>query len=406
MNTKKNFYSVMTLVVFALLFWASTSVKKVSTTEKTYSDTKKEDENITVSYKLPVIKPTGKTTQTQIKGSTTISISIVPFEASRSVKQNRTVGYADPTKPGYDIYEVTNIPYYAVSPEAIRFKMRISNSNEDVPLELSKITFALFIDGTVWDFPEKYEKTWEKGLVSSVSPKEYIIDGPQLAGLYSAKEIMLNLSGVPTDYDKGGYVTQKEKFVWYFQSQMEDVQKDEKKTYTYETTLIEKKACAKCSGTGTDPQRYKCSTCDGKGAYVNVYDKKTYKCSKCDGSGIVYIKCGNCGGGGVLSYPKSEEAPLKSSVTWTGWSVNVKTNPPGAKVSMVDTKTGEYKSVGMSNLQSYWYSSNAKSYPIIIEYQGKSVKVLPYNPTGKEMSEIVVDFLSGAPIVKKGTKVN
>ncbi len=402
---KNNLYSVLTLIVFAILFWACAPVQKISRTEKTYSETKKQDENITVSYQLPVVKPMTKTPQTQTKGSVTISIEIAPFTATRNVKQDKTVTYADATKPGYDNYEISNIPEYKISPEAIQFNMKIRNANADVPLHLSQIAFGLFIDGTQWDFPKEFSETWEKGLVSYVAAKEYKIVGPQLAGLYTAQTIFFSLSGVPTAYDRAGNVTKKEKFEWYFDCKTETVHKDERKNYTYEATPIYKEKCQKCSGTGTDPQAYKCSYCDGKGTYVG-YDEKTYKCSTCDGSGVVYIKCGNCGGVGVIAYPKSTEAPVKSSITWTGWKVNVTTNPPGAKVSMVDTKTGEYKSVGMSNVEANWYSSDAKSYPIIIEYQGQTLKVLPYDDSGKEIPKVVVDFLSGTPTVTEGKKVN
>jgi len=407
MTTKKNFYSAATLMVFAFLFWASAPVQKISTVEKTYHETKKQDESITVSYKLPIIKPTGKTTQEQTKGSTTFNISVIPFEASRKIKQNSTVAYADANKPGFDIFEVENVPYYSVSPEKIRFKLRVSNSNEDIPLELSKITFAIFMDGTYWDFPEQYERTWEKGLVSSVSPKEYIIDGPPLNQLYSSKEIMINLSGVPTGYDKGGYVTTKEKFVWYFQCDMNDIKKDEMKTYTYETSLVETRKCAKCSGTGTDPQPYKCSTCKGNGRYVSLFDGKTYKCSKCDGSGVVYYKCENCSGKGITYHPKSQEAPIKSSVTWNGWQVDVKSIPSGATIKGMNTTTGQYGSYRCTTpCKIDWYCTSGKSCPIIVEYNGQSVKVMPYKQNGKESGAIAVDFTSGTPVVTKGKKVN
>lgn len=405
MKTKRNIYSALTLIVFALLYLGSASnVVKTSTTEKTYYETKKPNENIIVSYELPVIKPMTKTPQTQTKGSVTISIEIVPFTAVYNVKQNKTVTYADATKPGYDNYEVVSIPEYKITPEAIQFIMKIRNSNADVPLHLSQVAFGLFIDGTQWDFPTEFSDTWQKGLVSYVAAKEYKIVGPQLAGLYSAQTIFFSLSGVPTSYDGAGNVTKKEKFEWYFDCKTETVKKEVQKTYTYETTPIYKEKCQKCSGTGTDPQPYKCSSCGGKG--IVVVNKKNYKCSSCGGSGVVHYKCGNCSGIGVIAYPKSTEAPVKSSITWTGWKVEVITNPPGAKVSMVDTKTGEYKSVGMSNVEANWFSSDAKSYPIIIEYQGQMLKVLPYDDNGKEISKIVVDFLSGTPTVTEGKKVN
>lgn len=397
---------MLALVVFASLFIASSKgIQKFSRTEITYLETKKQAENIAVSYKLPVIKTTGKTTQSQTKGGVIISAEIVPFTASRMVKQDKTIAPADPNKPGYDSYEVANTPYYTISPEDIQFNVRIRN-NEAVPLKLSEVGFALIIDGTQWSFPTGYLDDWNKGMVLTGFEKAYTIKGPQLSGLYTAQVVYLLLNGVPTSYDEAGNVTKKSNFEWYFECKTEEVQKQEQRTYTYESSLIQKEQCNKCNGTGTDPQPYKCSTCDGKGTVLNVYDKKTYKCSNCSGTGKVYIKCGNCRGGGVLYYPKSKEAPIKSSITWTGWQVNVKTNPPGAKVSVVDTKTGEYSSAGLSNLTVNWYQSDQKSYPIIVEYQGQKVNILPYNEKGKETSNVEIDFSGGAPTVKKGKKVN
>jgi len=407
MKSISHFYSFLALIIFSALFIASSSgVQKMSTTEKTYYETKKPPENITVSYQLPVIKPMAKTPQTQTKGSVTISIEIVPFTVDRMVKQDKTIAPADPTQRGYDIFEVANNPSYKVLPEAIQFIMKIRNANSDVPLHLSQIAFGLFVDGTQWDFPKEFSDTWEKGLVSYVAAKEYKIVGPQLSGLYSAQIIFFSLSGVPTSYDGAGMVSKKEKFEWYFECKSEEVQKQEQRTYTYESSPIHKEQCSKCTGTGTDPQPYKCSSCDGKGSRVNIIDGKTYKCDKCSGTGKVYIKCGNCSGGGVMYYPKSNEAPIKSSLTWTGWQVSVKTNPPGAKVSVVDTKTGEYKSAGLSNLTVNWFSSDQKSYPIIVDYQGRKVNVIPYGANGKETAKVEVDFSAGTATVKKGKKVD
>ncbi len=407
MSYKKVFSSISCLLLFAFFFWASTSIKKISKEENTYRDTKKVDKSIPLSYQLPIIKPTGKTLQEQKKGSTTISVSVIPFEASRHVKQNRTVTFADITKPGYDVFEVEKIPYYAVSPEKIRFKLRVSNSNEDVPLSLNKITFSLFMDGTYWDLPEQYERTWEKGLVSSVGPKEYIIDGPPLNQLYASKEIMLNLSGVPTEYDKGGYVTKLEKFVWYFQCEMNEVQNEDKIAYSYETSLVETRKCAKCSGTGVDPANYKCSSCNGNGSSKSIIDGKYYKCSNCSGTGIVHIKCDNCYAKGVTYHPKSQQPPINSSETWNGWEVTVQTIPSGASIKIVDTKTGEYRTAKCSSPCSVdWYCTGSRKCPIIIEYNGQSVKVIPNKPNGAESGKVKVDFRGASPKILKGVLSN
>lgn len=107
-----------------------------------------------------------------------------------------------------------------------------------------------------------------------------------------------------------------------------------------------------------------------------------------------------------MSFPKSPLPKETSSISWTGWPVNVSTNPPGAIVKVVDTKTNKYYDAGTSNSTVNWYTSSSTSYPIIVEYQGKIVKVLPYNKKGKQVTKVVVDFSSSEPIVKEGSASN
>jgi len=86
--------------------------------------------------------------------------------------------------------------------------------------------------------------------------------------------------------------------------------------------------------------------------------------------------------------------------------VRIETNPPGATVSVADIETEEYKNVGVTNIEVSWFSSSSKSYPIIVQYQEKEIKVLPFTQEGKESKKIVIDFLSdNEPHVLVGQKV-
>lgn len=393
------------LVLIALIFPSCETVQRLSTTEKTYADTRSAPETFDTTYALPLIKPTAKTQQMQVKGGVTISAEIVPFAATRYVKTDRTIGYADVDKPGYDVYEITNTPFYTVMPEDIQFKIRIRN-NEAVPLKLSEVGFALIIDGTQWSFPTGYLDDWNKGLILTGFEKEYTVKGPQLKGLVNAQVVYLFLNGVPTSYNEAGNVTKKSNFEWYFECKSQEIKKSEQRTFTYETSPILREKCSSCSGIGYFEKIVSCYTCSGKGSYV--YQGKTVQCYSCYGKGIVKKTeyCQNCKGKGEISYPKSKSAPVTSSISWDGWRVNVATNPPGAKVSVVNTKTGQYESKGMSNIDLNWYSSNEKSFPILIEYQSRTVKVLPYDENGKPSSRVNVDFLGGTPNVIKGKMVN
>lgn len=401
----RNIHSALALILFALLFLASATVQKLETTERTYVDTRKPSKNITVPYNLPIVTPTAKTIQMQIKNGVTISAEIVLFDVKRYEKQEKTITYADPDKPGYDIYEVSNSPYYKVTPEQIQFKIRIRN-NEQVPLVLSQVGFSLGVDGVEFSFPTEYKEDWNKGLIMTGSEKEYNIKGPDLTGLHNAQVIRLFLNGVPTSYNEAGNITKKDNFEWFFECELKTVIKEEQRTYTYETSLIENAQCSKCSGTGTDPQAYQCPSCKGAKVTKNIFDGKMYTCSRCKGTGIVHYKCENCSGEGILYYPKSPRHQVAKSETWTGAKVQIVTTPAGAKISVVNTKTGEYESKGMSNITVDWYSSNSKSYPIIVEYQGQNIKVLPFDASGKSIFKIEIDFSSGTPIIKKGSKAN
>ncbi len=416
MKTKKNLYTLTTSLLFAVVLFTSCAPTLYESTITTYQETKKKDENIKVSYILPSIKVTGKTTQAQTKGGVTISTEIIPFSANRLIKQEKNYTYSDNKKPGYDIQEISNTPYYTVTPDDIQFKIRIRN-NEQVPLRLSEVGFAIIIDGTQWSFPSGYMDDWDKGLILSGFEKEYTIKGPQLEGLNNAQVVYLFINGVPTSYNEAGSITKKSNFEWYFECKAaETIQKDEQKTYTYEATPIHKERCNKCNGTGTDPKAYQCSSCKGSGTFVSSTDGKTYQCNTCKGTGKTYLTCNDCSGKGVISYPKSESQPIESMVTLTSWKVDVVTNPVGAKVSVAD-QNNEYTNSGNSNFNCMFYQRTTLSKktqfkkksdaePIIVDYQGKTIKVLPFDQNWKKLSKVVIDFSSGTPIITKGRKVD
>jgi RecJ-like exonuclease len=216
----------------------------------------------------------------------------------------------------------------------------------------------------------------------------------------------LFINDVPTIMDEGGNIKKRENFEWYFECKTQTVRKEDKKTYTYETKLIETKRCDKCSGTGTDPQIYKCSSCNGTGQTKNMFDGKMYTCYTCKGNGTVRYKCPDCGGAGTFSFPKSQPPRVKESVTWSGYPVDIKTIPSGASVKIIGINSGEYFAAGTTPSIVNWYSTSGKTCPIILELDGKVVKVQPtFNAKGKKNSFVTVDFTKGTPLVTGGTKV-
>ncbi len=407
MNTLKNLYTALVFFIFAFMFWASSSSKQATTnTENTYEETKKkESEPYLLTYDLPVISPTSQTTQTQKKGGVTVTCEIVPFNIAVKDKAEREVYFADPTKPGYDIFQIKHTPIAEFYPQRFKLNIKIKNNQERI-LKVRETALLMQIDGITYNVPEESLKEWYAGMIIKDGIFNYEISGPAFNSLINAKLVYLFINDVPTVMDEGGNIKKRENFEWFFVCKKQTIEKQEQITYSYESSLIETKRCDKCNGTGTDPQAYRCKSCDGTGVHKNIFDGKYYNCADCSGTGIVHYKCSDCYGAGTLSFPKSRLPKTVSSITWTDRPINVTTNPAGAIVKVVDTKTKEYKSVGTSNCTVDWYTSSSASYPIIIEYQGKTVKVLPFDIKGKELSKVEVNFFGEVPLVTKGQKVN
>lgn len=403
---KNNFYSFITLIVFISLFIASAPQKEATTsTVKTYAEvSKKSSEPINFSYEYPVIKPINGTVQTQRKGGVTITCEVIPFEVSLKERVLKSVFYADPKMPGYDIFEVARTPYASVTPEKFILNIKVKN-NQDRILKIRETALLMQVDGVNYNMPEADTKEWYAAMVIKNGEFNYRVNGPDVNNLMDAKLVYLMINDVPTIMDAAGNIKNRENFEWYFECKKETVQKQSQKTYTYETVPVETKRCERCVGKGVDPDD-KCPRCQGAGKNKNRFDGRWYDCSTCKTTGIVKQDCLACKGKGAIAFPKSQLPPETSSTSWSGWAVNVVTNPPGAVVKVVNPTSKNYYDAGTSNSSVNWTTSNSTSYPIIVEYQGKSVKVLPYDKKGKAITKVVIDFSSGQPIVKEGSLAN
>jgi hypothetical protein len=399
MKTQRHLYSALTLIVFGLLFCASASVKQISTTEKTYADTKKKSGTITVSYNLPVITPTADTKQTQTKGTVTVSCEIIPITVA--MKDNVERKIADSDQPGYDVYEVSHVPSPVITPDRFKLNIKIKNNGDRI-LKVRETALLLQVDGVQYHIPEASLTDWYGGMIIKNGEFNYTINGPDFTNLANAKLIYLFINDVPTIMDEGGNIKKRENFEWYFECKQEQQSKQVETTYTYETSPIRKERCNSCSGAGSFSNTVTCSACSGRGIVYNSYSKANVKCYSCSGNGKVIQKttCSNCSGAGELSYPLSKRPPVTSSVTYSGAVVEVVTIPTGAQVSVVNTKTGEYQYSGTANRTVNWYQTNQKQFPIIVEYNGKEVKVLPYNDKGKLIPKVVVNFTTGGTVEK------
>lgn len=418
MTTKKHIFSAITLAAFALLFWASAAQKpivRISSTDVLYEEVSRNTAPTPyeVTYEIPALKAVEQTKQDQVKGGVTVSCEVTPFEAVKTMYEEKETVTADPNKPGYDIFKVGTKARYEVKPDEVWFNIRIKN-NQDRILKLKDVAIVMLVDGVAYNIPDEAKQDWVGGMLVKGFEKTQRIRGPKISGLATDKIVYVSVNDVPTAYNAAGDVTKKENFEWYYQVAREKVKKQEVIEYSYQEVPVYKETCSKCGGSGKEPYKDQCHKCIGTGK-LKYTDYKTGRswidnCNECNGNGyiIVQVNCAICRGKGKIEYPKSPEPKVKSSVTWTGWEVTLITNPVGSTINIVDPKTGQYTYAGVSNKLIKWFSSNTSSsetFPIILEYQGKKYKIMPYDAKGNPSAVVDVNFLGKEGVSVKGGKI-
>ncbi|MBM2813431.1 MAG: Energy transducer TonB [Ignavibacteria bacterium] len=399
---KKN--NLLFCIIF--LFVLSCGVERVSVIKRTYVDYKKKSIDTSIVISIPQVQLSSQTKQMQKKGDVTVSCEIVQFDIERSEYQTRNITFADPNIPNYDQYEVMKIPVYNIKPLEFQFKIRIRN-NQDRVIKLYEVPIILIVDGIQTSIPSELLTEWKTGLIIKGFEKEYLIPGPKLNLQNIPKQLYIAVHDVPIQYDKAGNVLRKDNFEWTFQTKEKEIKQPDKFVFTYVQEAINRQQCQACSGLGKFVSKQQCYLCEGRGVLTNKEGKK-YRCINCGGTGEVNVEnmCYTCSGKGLIEYPLSPRPPVLKAETWSGWTVLINTNPLGAKISLMDPKTENYKEIGFSSKFVNWLTFESKEYPIIVEYQGKIVKVLPYNINGEESSKIMIDFLKGSePLILIGRKV-
>jgi hypothetical protein len=404
----KNILVIRALAFLFIVGFLGCGVSKKTITQTYYVDTNKKPQKVEISVEVPNIKLMDGTTQLQKKGDVTVICELFPFNIIRLEKKEEAISYLDPHNTEYDVFELSNKPYFEITPEEIQFNIKIRN-NQDRVLKLVEVPIILIVDGIQTNIADELLVDWKGALIPKGFEKEFLIHGPGLNTLQRSKSIYIAVHDVPTSYDQAGTIKKKENFEWTFSVENEKIIKNDEITYKYEKRPIHKEQCKSCSGQGKFVKTEKCKTCNGSGSVKNK-EGKVVKCSYCGGAGKINYeeKCETCNGKGIIAFPKStQKPPIAKEVVWTSWEVNVESIPTGARVKAFDINTGEYKDFGRSNLKIPWcYNSNNTS-PIILELNNKSIKVLPYDKEGKEIGTIVIDFSNQQnPQVIEGKTVN
>lgn len=398
----KHLLSILTLLAFGFIFYASQSVRHITKDANSYASVSKpEKKDTTVSYTLPLISLIENTRQEQSKGGITITCEIVPFTVTRESKTASEVFWADPSKPGYDVWQSAQLPYYDVSPNQFKLNLKIKNKQAHL-LKMRDVALAVLNDGIEYKVPKEFMvEEWQAGNVMSGFEKNFEIPGPSIPELRAGKIVEIIINDVPVEYDQAGTVSKRANFTWTFLVQTKTESKSETVNYSYDYTPVETRTCPACNG--SKYAMVTCMYCKGTGRILNSWNNQYVTCSTCNGSGRMQVNCTTCSGDGYLSYPKSKRPTITSSVHWSGYWVEVDTKPTGANIQVFDPDKGQYIYViGMSNCQVQWFRTGDKAYPIIVEYNGKKVRVLPYKEGNKESAQVKIDFTTGEPTVKNG----
>lgn len=387
----KNFLLKIFLLL-SVLVYAGCGVVKQTQIERTYVNTQKVPTDTSITVMVPKIGLISGTHQQQKKGDVMVSCELIPLDINRIESTEESVTYLDPKKPDYDVYEIIIKPIYEIVPNEINFKLKIRN-NQDRVLKLIEVPVILIIDGIQTSIANEQLVDWKGALIPKGFEKEFIIKGPKINNVHEAKNIYIGIHDVPISYDAAGNVKKKENFDWTFVVSKEKVIKNDRISYNYKSSPVYKEKCIACGGGGEFIETANCSYCKGNGKVKNK-EGKIVTCSACNGSGKVNYKrkCDTCSGMGFIKHPQSTTPPIVKEVIWTGWDVEVESIPIGAKVSIVDYKTGSYKNIGRSNIKVQWYQCMQNSSPILVEMNDKSVKVLPFNKEGEAVGKVVVDF--------------
>ncbi len=395
MNNINQFVALLLILLFS-----SCSVPK--RTINAYKPVEKPAQSYTVTYQMPKVKAAPQTIQKQRKGGVTLSIEIEPFSVLKKMRTGEEKVVAT-DNPAFDKFEIAQIPYYDISPQYIRFKLRVRNDQSRI-LRLSDALLAIEINNAQMRIDQQSED-WMSGYVRAGTEREFVINGPKLSELTDKKALMgIFIDDMPTSYDGAGNITQKSNFEWYFDLHQEQKSSTDQITYKYERRPVYKELCSVCGADGY--HIVKCTNCAGTGKVRNKKGQ-IIKHYLCEGTGKLKKDCATCVAG-KIAHRKSGDPEVEAS--WDVYTIKVHTIPVGARIGGYDPDTNSEKFVNSrSNTKIGWMpraNNGVVDEPIIVEYDNQQVRVLPHDENGEIIGKIEIDFTGDEPVVIKGKRVD
>jgi hypothetical protein len=194
-----------------------------------------EQRELKVGYTLPVVKPVEGTQELQDRNGVMISVSSAPFVPRKTIGATyKQLPTSFVMNDQYN-YEVISTPRYSVSPDNVRFKVKVVNNlNQVVRLAGTVVRFNVDGKEVTLDPKTSGSESFGNAILTPREQKEFDILGPRTLELPNDATLGLMLYGVVTQTDDAGNPTKRSNYEWFYKVGREDVVKSE----TYEIATV------------------------------------------------------------------------------------------------------------------------------------------------------------------------
>ena len=196
-----------------------------------------QERNYTVRYVLPKVNPVEGTTEVQDKNGVTIAVSTTPFAPLKTIRKDyRQLQTTFVMNEQYD-YQVTSTPVYRVTPDNVRFKVKVVNNLNQV-LRLAGTLVRFNVNGHEVSLDPKLAgfENLTSAMLTPREQKEFDIIGPTTEELPGEVTVGLMMYGVVTATDEAGNAAKRNNFEWFYKVAKENIVKNDR--YEVETMKL------------------------------------------------------------------------------------------------------------------------------------------------------------------------
>jgi len=198
------------LIVIGLASIALAILVGCATTQKP-----KESPSIKVMYGVPTLTPAENTSQDLEKHGIRISLLPYTFSATRKFRrQYKRLPTLFVVNDQYS-FERKEVPYYEVTPEQVKFKVKVYNNLGHV-LRLAGTVISFQVAGKMVALDKSGYEDFLNGIILPRQEMEYEIVGPSINSLPDSCTIALLLYDIVTKTDAAGNPTERTNFEWYY----------------------------------------------------------------------------------------------------------------------------------------------------------------------------------------------